>query len=209
MPNFHDNLSDDHAASSTASTAPAAPSKKRRSGSSTVAQVRHGFYSHERALIHGWCVYLTPDGEEVTVTGVYDSKEACNAKWDDIQYVGPVTDYVKGEHYDPCRFLPPDLDDESKKALAWATEEWIKEYKILADGMKLTVKSMYWEVRLGFLPRSSEYKDGFGRDQAKDIVGRVCFAHQLGCGFPSIVPLLNGEEESKTDKITRLLARMF
>jgi len=206
MPNFHDNLSDDHAASS---TTPAAPSKKRRSGSSTVAQVRHGFYSHEMALIHGWSVYLTPDGEEVTVTGVCESKEACNAKWDDIRDVGPVTDYVKGEHYNPARFLPPDLDDESKKALAWATEEWIEKYKILADGMKLTVKSMYWEVRLGFLPRSPEHKNGFGRDQAQEIVSRVCFAHQLGCGFPSLVPLLNGEKESKTDKITRLLARMF
>jgi hypothetical protein len=75
--------------------------------------------------------------------------------------------------------------------------------------MKLTAESMYWEVRLGFLPVSPEYQNGFGRDQAKEIVLRVCFAHQLGCGFPSVVPAMNGEEESTTDELRRLLAGIF
>lgn len=171
-------------------------------------KTQHGFYSHHNALVFGWSVYLTPEGKEVTVTRVCATKD-CDGNVPDQKYVGPVVKYVKGEHYENPRLLPPDLDDASKEALAWATEEWIKEYRILAEGMKLTVESLYWEVRLGFLPRSPEDQNGFDRSRAEEIVGRVCFSHQMGCGFPSVVPYLNGKEMTQLDELTFRLATMF
>ncbi len=76
--------------------------------------VRHGFYSWqaremarammslppERGPLLGASVYATPDGKEVTVTSVFNSKEAGERLygWDDKVYVGPVTYWLRDVH---------------------------------------------------------------------------------------------------------------
>lgn len=172
------------------------------------SEIKHGFYSHHNALVFGHSVYLTPEGKEVKITRVCATKN-CDDNVPDQEYVGPVVKCVRSEHYNNLQILPPDLEDASKEALAWATKEWIKKYEILAEGMKLTVQSMYWEVRLGFIPRSPEDQKGFDRSRAEDIVARVCFCHQMGCSYPSVMPYLNDQKMTRLDELNFRLAQIF
>jgi hypothetical protein len=48
-----------------------------------------GWFSAIQAYKFGTCRYSTPDGKEVTVTEVTDSKEY-SSHWPDVTYVGPV-----------------------------------------------------------------------------------------------------------------------
>jgi hypothetical protein len=66
--------------------------------------IKHGFYSATAAKQHGTVVYLSPSGNEVEVTAVYDSIEQGEQdyKWEDKRYVGPVDKYVRSvkPHWD-------------------------------------------------------------------------------------------------------------
>jgi hypothetical protein len=55
--------------------------------------IRHAFYSATAAWRHGCAVHLTTDGRKVTITGLFDSREAGEAgyAYDDKRYVGIVT----------------------------------------------------------------------------------------------------------------------
>lgn len=48
------------------------------------------------AMSRGYSVYRTPTGKEVKVTCVTDGRTH-NTRWNDIQYVGEVTDWVRNE----------------------------------------------------------------------------------------------------------------
>lgn len=49
------------------------------------------------ALWRGYSIYRTPKGTEVKVTVVTESSTDSGTKWNDIRYVGEVTDWVRNE----------------------------------------------------------------------------------------------------------------
>ena len=55
----------------------------------------YGFYSAEMASRYGTTVYQTPSGEEVVVTEVTPKQTPSN--WNDVQFVGIVTHYVRAD----------------------------------------------------------------------------------------------------------------
>lgn len=62
---------------------------------------RHGFYSRKQAKLYSStnpklhaAMYETPDGKEVKVTTVSDSKNP-GGMWDDYVYVGEVTNFLR------------------------------------------------------------------------------------------------------------------
>jgi hypothetical protein len=55
----------------------------------------YGFYSSESANLHGYHIYKTPDGREVSVTAIYQDPNGEDYKFDDTVKVGMVTDYVR------------------------------------------------------------------------------------------------------------------
>lgn len=54
----------------------------------------YGFFSYQ-ALKYGFCIYATPDGKEVEVTGVFTDPEAKSYKWADKKCVGVVTGWLR------------------------------------------------------------------------------------------------------------------
>jgi hypothetical protein len=56
-----------------------------------------GFYSVKAATEFGSLIYLSPDGQEVEVTAVYDNQESGQQEyyWADKKCVGPVTKCLK------------------------------------------------------------------------------------------------------------------
>lgn len=59
--------------------------------------VRYGYYSPKADSYYGTVVYKTPDGKEVYVTGVFESKESAeeNYRWPDKVFVSEVTEFVR------------------------------------------------------------------------------------------------------------------
>lgn len=57
---------------------------------------KYAIYSKEQERIGGSFVYLKPDGSEVIVTCVDDNPNFDYVKFDDIEYIGEVTKFVKG-----------------------------------------------------------------------------------------------------------------
>jgi hypothetical protein len=54
----------------------------------------YGFYSIKGASLCGHSVYKRPDGTKVNVTVVSTSATDSNTFWDDIEFVGEVTECV-------------------------------------------------------------------------------------------------------------------
>jgi hypothetical protein len=54
----------------------------------------YGFYSAKCATLHGCCVYKRPDGSYINVTSVSKSATASGTSWDDVVFVGEVTECV-------------------------------------------------------------------------------------------------------------------
>ena len=59
-----------------------------------MSKIRYGWYSVRQSKICGVIVYKTADGKEVEVTTVSPTMDHMT-HWDDISYVGPVTDFVR------------------------------------------------------------------------------------------------------------------
>ena len=55
----------------------------------------YGFYSSEAAKIHGYHIYKTPDGRDVSVTIIDQDPSGEFYKYADVVKVGIVTDYVR------------------------------------------------------------------------------------------------------------------
>jgi len=57
--------------------------------------IYYGFYSSEAAKLHGYHIYKTPDGREVSVTVIDQDPSGEFYKYADVVKVGMVTDYVR------------------------------------------------------------------------------------------------------------------
>lgn len=60
--------------------------------------MKHGFMSEKAVLVGGSVYWRTSEGMEVEVTGVYETRERGEERyqWPDRHYVGPVTEWSRG-----------------------------------------------------------------------------------------------------------------
>jgi hypothetical protein len=67
----------------------------------------HGFISEKAAEACGSTYWKTPDGKEVEIGGVFESREQGEAmyRWPDRRYVGPVTEFSRRGRVGPRPML--------------------------------------------------------------------------------------------------------
>lgn len=54
----------------------------------------HGYYSAHQDKRYGHCIYKDSDGNNIKITEVIDATKKPITKWNDLVFVGEVTDFV-------------------------------------------------------------------------------------------------------------------
>lgn len=60
-----------------------------------MSAVKHGWFSAKSLPYLGTLLYATPDGREVAVTSISSDRASSGILYDDVEYVGPVTNYIR------------------------------------------------------------------------------------------------------------------
>lgn len=56
----------------------------------------HAWYSQKQAELYGTVIYLSADSNQpIEVSSVTDSKDNHGLVWSDLEYIGPVTKFLK------------------------------------------------------------------------------------------------------------------
>jgi hypothetical protein len=95
--------------------------------------IHHGWFSIKQSKIGGTVWYKTPDGGRVECTCVTSDKSH-GTKWDDIAYVGEVTEYIS-------RASDGSLDaDDLYNDKPWDANKIAKLEKLIRDNIQLNKK---------------------------------------------------------------------
>lgn len=58
-------------------------------------KIKYAWYSKKAARQNGTVIYRRPDGSEVEVSSVSDDPTKHGLGWDDVEYIGEVTEFVR------------------------------------------------------------------------------------------------------------------